>query len=89
MSNVDDHFVNLYRTAGEILWWLHAKTSCSVELSAVPMSFVFRFSQRQEDGREVTWRHRLAYSEIDQSRSPCTAEQWADHIAKKWFEVLK
>lgn len=87
VSNVDTLFVNMYRTAGEILWWLHAKTLCSVELSVVSQSFVFRFSKQLDDGREITWRHSLAYSEIDQSRTPCTAEQWADHIAAKWNEV--
>lgn len=86
MSKTDDHFVNLYRTAGEILWHLTVKTACQIELSAISQAFKFRFVQRI-DGKRLTWQYHLSYVEIDRERYPCTAEQWAAFIATKWNQA--
>jgi hypothetical protein len=88
MSKVDEHFVNLYRTAGEILWHLTVKTACQIELSAVSQAFKFRFCQRAAHGERLTWQYCLSYVEIDRANYPCSAWQWASFIAVKWNEAV-
>lgn len=87
MSKVDEHFVKLYRTAGEILYWIGHNTAGTADLSAVSQAFQFRIVRRLPGGSIIGWTHLLSYTEL--ANSPCTPKQWGERLADSWKKEFR